>query len=534
MAKKNAAAETIKKGSGKQFKKKDEKKGSAGKVIGIIAAILAVVLIAGVLVLNWATKKAPEWTVAAESENFSVSGAGMTYYFNNTYQNYVQTYQQQGITLDQFGLDTNKSLSEQEYLSGGQTWYDFILEQSKTGVRRVLVLNEAAKADKDFDMKDDIAAEVDENIASMKSAAEYYNVSFAYYLKAMFGEGVTEDVIRDCLTLSETASHYEQYINTNYKDTVDDAALAKYFEDNKNDLLKVDYLSYTFTITKAEVASDADEETKAAAEAKDKEAYEANIKLAETLAAAKTEDEFKASVEDYLRTVKYADAEKAKLEESVKTDLDKLMTEGKTYSDNDLGKWLFADERAALETYTDKSDSAKTVTVYMILAHDNDVDAACKYRDTYKLRDVYLIQADDKAQADQILATYEDNATKETMESLVSEEQYNGGHTEYFDKTSSVSEINDWVYDSARKAGDCEIISVETTSTKEGSETKTTTYYVVYYAGETQAKWQYTATNTMASKYVTEQYEGFEGMYKVSYHSKGMGMVKELNKASSK
>ena len=118
-----------------------KKSGAAKKALGIIAAILAFVIVGGVVasysVINSGIIERNQ--VAMKSENYEVSSAMMNYYFNTLYQNYSGTY-------SSLGLDTSKPLTEQKYTED-QTWHDFFMNLAKSNVRQLLVLAEAAKAE---------------------------------------------------------------------------------------------------------------------------------------------------------------------------------------------------------------------------------------------------------------------------------------------------------------------------------------------------------------------------------------------------
>ena len=99
--------------------------------------------------------------------------------------------------------------------------------------------------------------EIDDSIESMKSYAEENEITYENYLSTVFDKGIKEDDVRRALELSALAS---KYYNT-YSDSLEysDEDLQKYFDENKPDYVKADYMKYTFT---ADVASDADDTAK--------------------------------------------------------------------------------------------------------------------------------------------------------------------------------------------------------------------------------------------------------------------------------
>ena len=143
----------------KKFGKKDEKQKTVRKVIGIIAAVLAVAIVAGVLIIyniydsGFIQKK----TTALETENYKISSAMLTYYYNSTYQNFASSY---GSALSSMGLDTTKSLKDQQMSGGDGTWYDYFMSSAKSNAQQVLVLCEAARAE-GFELTDEQLDEID-------------------------------------------------------------------------------------------------------------------------------------------------------------------------------------------------------------------------------------------------------------------------------------------------------------------------------------------------------------------------------------
>lgn len=504
---------------------------SAKKILAVVAVVLVAALIVGVVAVYNIIDSgfAMRHQVAMKSENYEISSAMMNYYFNTLYQNYSSTYASMG------SLDTSKPLDEQDYIKGEQTWYDFFMDMTKNNVRQLLVLCEAAKAD-GFKLEDDDSHDhsADETLATIESMAKTYGVTLNYYLENVYGKGVNEKVFRECYEISEIASHYSEHMTEGYDFSEDD--WNTYYKENKDTFNKVDYLSYTFKVEKAEVEKDATDDDKAAAEALDKEEAARLEKIASELAATADADAFKAYVENYLRTDLYKDKTEAELEKE-KIDIDEeiadLLTEGATNSTtSDLNKWLFDTATAANATKVIKSTDGFSFTVAMILAADgSDLEDDCIYRDTYKLKNFryipfvnseYKDNADDaKAAAEAAMNRYEEKATEEEFAKLADEymeENANGGLAEGVDKGAIGDSVDAWLYDSARKAGDCELIQVADKGT-----------YLIYYLGDGDIKWQAQADNALINDKYTEEYGALEDKYMVKTVAKGLELVSEVS-----
>lgn len=170
-------------------------------------------------------------------------------------------------------------------------------------------------------------------------------------------------------------------------------------------------------------------------------------------------------------------------------------------------------------------------------ADTEDLGLACIYRDTYKLKDVRFIPflnsdykdnaADAKAAADKVLAEYKDDATEANFIELASPEKYGNenyvdGLLEGIDKGAIGEEVDAWLYDSARKKGDCEVIQVEDSGS-----------FLIYYIGDNEVKWEVQADQSLANDKYTEEYEALEDKYVVKANSKGIGLVSEIVIGSS-
>ncbi len=511
----------------KTYYQKNAKKGGVGKILGIIAAVLAVVIVLGTIVVYNVLNSGiiERNTVAIKTENYEISSAMLTYYFNSTYQNFVSSY---GDYLSTIGLDTSKSLKEQKTSDGSGTWHDYFLNSAESNAHQLLVLCEAARADKDFDydkVEKDVKKEIDETVESLESGATLNSVSLSYYLATVYGASVNEKVIRECMLLSEMASHYSEHMVEGYK--YEKADWDKYYTDNTSSFLKADWLTYSFEITKTTVESDATEEEKTEAENKDKAAFEANKGYAETLKNTKNAEEFNAYVEKYLREVKYAGMDEAALAKD-KIDI-KALVEGceklgnTGASETALNKWAFDKVRVGYETYVDTDEKNSKVTVYMLLPAENteDLGFACQYRDAYNLKDINTItlltsnynnsDADTKAAAEKLLEKYNEDKTEENFKKIA--DANNGAIGENADKGSVSDEADTWLYSADRKEGDCEMFKTE-----QG-------YTIVYYMGEGDVKWQAQADTALINEAYSDEYTDLEKEYDPTSYTKGLALV---------
>jgi len=191
-----------------------KKEGKAKKVISIIAFVLAAVIVLGVVSAYgiYSSGIIQRNTLAAESEHYQVTSAMMTYFFNSTYQTYVNG--GAASYLQYMGLDTSKPLSEQKY-SEDQTWYDQIMLAAKQQVQETLVLVEGAYA-LGLKLGDKEKAEIKELLNNFDEYAEKYNVTTKYYISNVYGASVTIKDVEKCLELSYMAELYHDHLIAQY------------------------------------------------------------------------------------------------------------------------------------------------------------------------------------------------------------------------------------------------------------------------------------------------------------------------------
>lgn len=517
LAAENAELDIVK-GSGKKYSAK-KTEGAWKKPVGIICAILAVVLVLGAFAWYYipASGIVQKNKAVMKSDNYKITAAMAEYLFNSQYQNYAQSYQQY---LSMVGLDVTKDLKTQDFPQADgtvNTWYDYFMESAYSQLQQSVVLCEAAKADKDFTIDNDgIAERVNEAIDSMKDFAAQNNVPFDYYLSKVYGPHVDENVVRQILTMSEIATAYSEEIDARNEFGEED--WNKYYEDNKNTFLKVDYIKYEFKANTETLADDATEEEKAAAEIKNNEALAKAKEAADAAKALTSADEFNAYIENYIKTVVYAgmtDDELAEDGKDIAAEVEACTVKKATNSsETELNTWLFDAARKGYETYSE--DGETSYTVYMILpAGGNDTGAACTYRDTYNLRsykymkftvgeDAFSTLEEAKGVADEVYGTFESDPTAENFATLSEKEgaDYTASEASSADKGVVCDAVDEWVFDDSRKEGDYTIVNDDNG------------YYIVYYVSTDKIAWQNAADNQLRSDAYSAKLEELTGSVK--------------------
>lgn len=480
---------------------KAQKKHSLSNVLITICVVLMFVLAIALFAYKQVVTSGiiERCTTSISSENFSVNNSMMTYYFNSTYQNFANQY---GSSLSSLGLDTSKSLKSQKSFDGQSTWYDYFMSQTTSQVQQYLILAEAAKA-AGVELDEHDMEEIDSLIQDYKDAAKQYGYDANSYIKLIFGTAVKLSDMRDAVELAQLASKYSEELGESYEYTSDD--YAKYFEENTDNYIKVDYLKYAFTATKGD---DGKVDETSAADMKDK---------ANTLAATTSEEDFKAYLTEYLMGVKKAEVkegeefDEAKAEADVATTIDGTVVTGSVKSsvtDEDLKAWAFS--AAAGETYVDSSDETGTYTVYMLIAPE--------YKDEYTTKNgAYIFLSDEtypaadggeagsasSAKADEIAAEWEAAGKSEEAFLELVEEYSEAGHAHLEENLTKDVSFADGLY-----ADDV----VEGGVKKVYSETDKGTY-LVYCAGDGIVAWEAAVDSTLRNEAYTADFEEFASKY---------------------
>lgn len=435
------------------------------KITKIISTILTIVIVVGILstiVYNTIANTGYflRNTVAMSTKNFEVDNAMMAYYIQNEFYSFADVNKNY---LSMYGLDTTKSLKSQKW--GEQTWFDYFLSTTKEQVEDILLSAEKAK-EAGKTVSEEAIKNIDNSINSMKDYAKQNNMSFKAYLSEIFATGVNEADIRRAMELSSLASEY--YTDFSDKLTYNDEQLKDYFDKNKHEFIKADYLSFTFS------SQEKDLET-AKAESK---AY------ADKLSACKSPEEFKSTLEALLtdhytkvNTNEDKEAAKEEIKTSVESDMNAL--EGTDFypekeEQTAVEKWMFADATVANSTYVEAPAEGKTAyTTYMLVKP--------MYYDDYNTVNVrhilFSATASDeealktaKEKADKVLSDYnagektaaafEELAKKNSEDSNVST---NGGLYEGVTKDTSSypQEFINWSFDANRKPGDVGVIKTD-------------------------------------------------------------------------
>ena len=547
-------------------KKKAAPKHLTSIITVIVTVVVAVALIFGAVSSSGITLRARS---TMQSDNFKVTGTMLSYYAHTVYSSYINQYQEMYGSLlsqnsgysiyDLMGIDPDKSLKDQLFNeSTGETWYDYFMSQAREQTEQLLLYCEGAKA-AGIELDEEDMTEIDSSIALLSAYASYYGYSTKAYIRSLYGKGVNERDVRNAMKLSTLATKFTEKLATDFKDAATAADVEAFYTENVNDYLSADYLSYTFSAELAATAESATEDDIKTARADYEAAKKAADEAAAKLVAAKTEEEFRETLEAYLSETmaadysyekyltsaegetdeeKEANAKKTaeeKLHEAVHAKLDTIATEDYAYTTStDLGKWVFGEEAgkaAAVNTTTkivtdsedkedvdEKAKQTYTVAVYFLTrAASRNEDATYKF--TYLALPGTSYKEDEAKTA---LQEFVDaGATKEVLLGMGDKYSSHAGCTEVenvVDGYFGMEDVDAWAFDSARKAGDYELLT--------GKSGDSTYYFIVLAEGEGEQVWYVDALADLVVSKNDEWLEEAAKTYPVKVNEKAVNSVK--------
>ena len=494
---------------------KEEKKGKLKTALIVIAVAVVLLVLIGLTVFNMSQDQG--WfagnEVVMSTENYSVNQGMFAYFFRESYMNVYSTYYSiLGDSTSSY-IDTSKSLKEQEYGSDGETWYDYILGQTKTAVNEYLVLCEKAREEGITLDKED-RDEINSHIGEIKDAAKSSGYSSSGdYIRAAFGKGVNESKIRAAIEIEHLAQKYAQKI-ADEVDVSDEAVEAVYNEDPDN-YDKVSYLLYTFK--SADLLPETDSEDEDAAEPTDEEVAAAKEQIktaADELAAVKTEDEFKDYVKKYV-----ADVLKSG-DDAAQTAADSVLKSDASYAETDAMKWAFAAK--AGDTTVIEGSEGETQAVYFLVTekHRDDEDGYIDVRHvlfgTKSEEDADKEDGNEYGYDDPAAKSKEvydkwvaEGATEDGIAALAAEystdsSKTNGGLIQNVYKGRFVEPFNSWLFGEEHKEGDYTLLE-----TQYG-------WHIAYFISKGEPQWKTTIISNLKSDAYTSAKEAAEEKYPVT------------------
>lgn len=439
-----------------------------------------------------------------EDQSVKLTVGQYNYYYATAYNqiySMVKMYGQYGLDLASMGynVDFSKALDKQvkETKDDGTkvTWADYLDEQVLENIKKINVFYRAAVANNDNkepEISEENQKTIDDEITQFKESADENGYTVDAYIRAAYGKGVNEKMVRAEMKKSLIASNYETKLNEeadSVEYTVDQAK--EYFDKNSALLSSVDVQVF---------------------EAKDESTAKSML---EAVKQNNTEQGFADAASNAAETDYYKEAYKD-LAKTVETNLMQKTAKAK-YSLGDSGfEWLYSADRAAGDTAVYGNfvvrlmkplykSELPTVTVRHILIAPEVEEGS----EAVKATDEQWAAA--KSKADEVFNQWKANGgTEDAFSALTADNSddsgsaSSGGLIENAYPSQMVNEFNYWIFDTARKKGDAAIVRTDYG------------YHLIYFVSVNQTPyWQTVAVESLKDDAMGEKLDGTLQDYEV-------------------
>ncbi|MBR1854852.1 MAG: peptidyl-prolyl cis-trans isomerase [Lachnospiraceae bacterium] len=420
----------------KEQEKKSEKRTAT---ITAVIVIAIVAWIASYPILNY-VHRTESWI---KVNGIDVSREEFDYYYSNTVNSYLNSY---GAYLSYFGLDVNADFATQAY-TDTLTWKDYFEQMTVDSLKTYKGIQADASA---ASFVYDTTSGVEDFKSSLKENAKEAGVSTGEYLKQRFGEYATMGGITKYMAEGIYISAYVDEKIKEFQPT--DEEIQDYYDQNKANYDSVDYYFETFY---AEISGE--------------DATEEQIETAMNQASA----DANAALDSITQTGNL------------------MVNEDKSAVSSLYADWLFDEDRSEGDkTVIEDTDGKAYHVLSFVKRYLNEDPTVNAY---------VLITEDNNGQ--EILDEWNaGEATVERFQELVKKYDTTGATDGYYENivpSNMEAEVEEWLSNSARQAGDVGLIVPENSDAS----------YVMYYVGLGEASWKASIINILSNQSANEYEE---------------------------
>ena len=476
--------------------------------IVVVMLVFAAYIVASKAITKANLGKAERETVAITVGDHEISAAEFNCFFVDAVSQFHSNY---GSYASIVGLDMSKALDQQFYdEENGITWADEFVNTAKENAKSVYGIADEAAAN-GYTLSQDDEDYLDSQMDTLSTYAALYGYSdVESYLRAMYGNGANEEIVRKYFEVSYIAQNYEQSVSDALEYTADDIRAKD--KENPNAFSNFSYNSYFLNTSKFLEGGVEDEEgNKTYSDEEQAAAVKAAKKAAKSLTASVS------NVEQFDLAIAAldinADSTSAASTPYVDTAYSSVATAIQEWVADAARKE--GDTTVIASTSTDE-DGNETINgyyaVYFIARNDNEVllqnvrHILTKFEGgTTDDNGNTTYSDEEKAAAKEAAeAIYEEwksgDASEDSFAALANEKSDDGDGTTgglYEDvyPGQMVTAFNDWCFDEARQTGDTGIVETEYG------------YHIMYYVGASEQTYRdYRIENTLRSEDVQAWY----------------------------
>lgn len=373
------------------------------------------------------------------------------------------------------GLDITSDLYAQPY-SEDMSWGDYFEEMAIDLMKETKAMVRDAKAN---GFTYDVEAEYKQFEENFTNAAASLNISVGNYCKSVYGDYATMSRIKPMIEESILYTAYYNEKRAGIQPT--EQEITDYYNENKNNY---DYVDYRMFPMKAEYDKPAEGET-VSDEVINAAMLEAKIKADEFVAKVKDGGDFNEICKEY------ADEEDTTYDEA---DGSLIVAKSMNNISSTYSEWLFdASRKTGDIAYFEDNINNRYYIIYF----------EQRYLDESLSADVRFIFTSSVA-GDTIVQEWKDGAaTEDSFTELVEKysegDKTNGGLIENVTSGSVLSDIQTWLFEEERKAGDVTSIATSSGNT-----------YVLYYVGDGDPQWKALVRGNMINQLMADYVEGLK------------------------
>ena len=408
-------------------------------------AIAVIFVIVGIVVTVANSKVIERNADAVTIGNETYTAADVSYFYNTIYSSFVS---KNSYYLSVYGLDTSKSLKEQDCPINGSTWYDYFRDQALESLKSYALLAQKAEAE-GFDASEEVEQSVQETLSDLDASAASAGYTRAQYIKAVCGPLVNEKVFERNIRMMALAQAYSNSYSDSLSYTSDEVQAAYDADPKSYQSVDIEYILFS-----SGAGSDATDEEKA--QLLDEAKQKAETALSR-YAQGEAFDAIGEDMEGSYAHVAYA-----------------------ANGSSDMLTWAFDDARQAGDTTV---AAYGETGYYAVLFHSRS-------RNDYHTVSVRHILVDSEEKANELLQQYNDGEQTEdafaalaVANSTDSNASSGGLYTDIY-RGQMVSEFEDWCFDSSRQPGDTGIVQ-----TSYG-------YHVMYFVSTNENPYWYVQAET--------------------------------------
>ena len=490
------------------LKEKKRRKRSIITIVVILVVVISAFCVYTDTIPFFSGRLLKEGTALSVGET-DFSAADFNYYYYNIVNEYISSYEEYFSYL---GIETSDQFLDSEY-SEGVTWRQYFKDYTIDELTELGSLLNAAAED-NFTLTQEQIDDLDSYFTSLSSYAAGLDMNIDDYYESQFGEGVTEEIYRRNMERSTLASSYSEHISEQLRESYTDEEIETYYNENSDD---VDVVDYNYFFMSGIVSANDD-----------------SITSEEAMAQAYSDSEnFVARLEDgesfYDLSYEYArEISKTRYEDESASH-----RRGMTKSSiiDDFSDWLFDSEREAGDITIVEGNPDNTYEGYFVVQFLDryraeyetvnyrnilvtvDVDDEETYNEE-NADDSSALSYDDyveeqwaagEAQVDEILEEWETEGGDEEAFGIVASTSSsdtntysNGGLNSQAYRYQTEDEIDSWLFDEPRTAGDYEVFEVSNG------------YQIIYFSGYDEVRWVSQVKNILASSDYDEWFAGLD------------------------